>query len=52
MVYRFIPAQAWKVNEVNDEEDDPVQVDMPVIVSDKNQELKDLPKFECYQYFF
>ena len=41
------------MNEVNDEEDDPVQVDMPVIVSDTNQELKDLPKFEqqSYQYF-
>ena len=28
------------MNEVSVEEDDPEQVDMPVIVSDKNQELK------------
>ena len=40
MVYKFIPAQVWEVNEVSVEEDDPEQVDMPVIVSDKNQELK------------
>ena len=40
--------------EVNVEKDDPVQVDMPEIVSDQNYKLKDLPKFELlksYQYF-
>ena len=39
---------------VNVEKDDPVQFEMPEIVSDQNQELKDLPKFELlksYQYF-